>query len=113
MIITHPNITRTFRISDAPAFDPITVYLEDHEPGRGTLTLRCFDRAWTCYWGSMGGGATLGEFMSRVDAGYIANCLMRGNRGVITKRQAEDRDMAYLTRICETVKAALAQGAAA
>ena len=95
---------------------PAVLYVASRErirSGRGTLTLRCFDRAWTCYWGSMGGGATLGEFMSRVDAGYIANCLMRGNRGVITKRQAEDRDMAYLTRICETVKAALAQGAAA
>ncbi len=113
MTITPFDPTRAFRITDVQALDPITVYLEDHEPGRGTLTVRCFDRAWTCYWGSMGGGATLAEFMRRVDAGYIANCLMRGTRAAITKRQIEDRDMAYLTRICEAVKAALAMGAAA
>jgi hypothetical protein len=111
MITTYTK-TLTFRISDVLALDPITVTLDDLDPGRGTLTVRCFDRARTCYWGGMGNGESLGQFMQRVDAGYIANCLIRGARAVITKRQVEDREMAYLVRICEAIKAALAMGAA-
>lgn len=112
MNITY-TATKVFRISDVRGLDPITVYLDDHEPGRGTLTLRCFDRAWTCYWGAMGDGYDLARFIGRsVDAGYIANCLVRGGRAVITGRRVEDKEEAYVLRIAEALKAAIAMGAA-
>lgn len=113
-VITTNTPTKTFRISDVKGLDPITVYFDDHEPGRGTLTVRCFDRAWTCYWGSMGDGSDLARFIGRsVDAGYIANCLARGNLSVITKRQIEYLQDAYLLRIAQAVKDAVVMGAAA
>lgn len=104
----RPTDVHTFRITDVPGLDPITVFLDDHEPGRGTLTVRCFDRAWTCYWGAMGDGKSLAQFITRsADAGYIANCLVRGNRAAITKPQVQDREEAYVLRIATAMREAL------
>lgn len=101
------NTTVTLRIADimsAPRrLDPVTAYLDDIEPGKGTLTVRCWDRAWTCYWGGMGEGLSISQFLRTVDAGYVANCLVRGNRSVITNRAAERREEAYLLRIAEAL----------
>lgn len=103
MLITY-TATKTFRISDVKGLDPITVYLDDHEPGRGTLTVRCFDEAWTCYWGAMGPGWNLARFIGSMDTEYIADNLVRGSR--------RPKRMPYVLRIAEAVKAAIAMGAA-
>lgn len=110
MIYTNAQAILIF---DVAGLDPITAYLEDHEPGRGTLTVRCFDRAWTCYWGGMGNGKSLVQFIASVDAGYIAGCLVRGVRGIITKREVEYREEAYVQRIAQALKDAVAMDAAA
>lgn len=68
-----------FVIKEIPGLDPLHVYLEDHAPGKGTLTLRCYDKSWTSGWGAMG-KETLREFILSSDNSYLANCLVRGIR---------------------------------
>lgn len=89
--------------------DPVTAFLEDFEPGRGQLTLVCWGRAWSHFWGAMGNGATVAEFCARASTGYIVNKLMLPY-DVMLKR-AEHREEKWLTQIVEALKAELARAA--
>lgn len=73
----------TMKITDVPALDPITVFLEDIEPRRGRITIRCYDKAWTAYWGGMGDN-TVSEFFCSCDEHYLAGNLSVGLRSEIT-----------------------------
>lgn len=55
--------------------DPIVVYAEDHGPRRGTITIRCFDKAWTAGWGGIGERNVL-EFVANCDASYLLKNLV-------------------------------------
>lgn len=90
----------THHIPASPGLDPITVYMNDAEPGRGGLLVECYSCAWACFWGSMGNGATVQQFVSTSDEHYVANCLIRARRAYISNRKAEQREMEYLQRIC-------------
>jgi hypothetical protein len=82
--------------------DPVTAFLRDFEPGRGELTLVCYGRAWTIYWGSMGNGADLRSFILHAWTGYIVGKLMLPY-DVMLKR-AEQREQIWLTDIVESLK---------
>lgn len=82
--------------------DPITVIVDDIEPGKGVLVVVVFGAAWSCYWGAMG-GRDLMDFLGGVDAGYVANNLISSRRQWITNRKQEDREMEYLVRVAEVV----------
>lgn len=86
--------------------DPVTAYLEDFQPGRGQLTVVCWGRAWTQFWGAMGNGATVAEFCRGTSTGYIVDKLMLP-RDVMLKR-AEHREERWLTQIVEALKVELA-----
>lgn len=90
--------------------DPVTAFLEDFEPGRGQLTLACWGRAWTHFWGAMGNGSTLAEFLPSASTGYIVGKLMLP-RDVLLKR-AEPHEERWLTQIVEALKRELVQSAA-
>lgn len=45
---------RKLLISGVKGLDPVSVYLEDYGPGEGKITITCYGKAWTAYWGSMG-----------------------------------------------------------
>lgn len=94
------------RIYNAKALDPITVTTWNPVCGQGSLTVECYGRAWNCYWGAMG-NKTVEEFVECCSADYIATCLMRSNRGVITSQKAAKEDEAYLLRIVYAVQEAL------
>lgn len=86
--------------------DPITVILQDHGNGRGTLIVTCYASAWTCYWGAM--GTTLREFISRSFPDYLAGCLIRGrNQSALRTRNLEQK---YLEDICRAIKASINAG---
>lgn len=95
-----------FVISNAPmppnrgVLDPILVVIRDFAPGRGQLTVECYGSAWSCWWGAMGDGKTVLEFLRGCDAEYVANCLIRPRRQWITSKREERREMEYLTTIC-------------
>lgn len=91
--------------------DPITVILQDHGEGRGTLIVTCYASAWTCYWGAMGNSNTkLRDFMSGVSADYIAGCLIRGRE--LTNQRRKRLEHAYLEDICRAIKASINMEAA-
>lgn len=104
----EPKQCEIFTIHDVPRLDAITVILQDFGNNAGQLTVICYGRAWTAFWGSMGG--TLREFLSQVNAGYVTGkmCLPCG---LILKKQ-EKREAEYLMRIIGAVLAAIKPGAA-
>jgi hypothetical protein len=55
--------------------DPIHVILEDFDPGKGKITITCFDECWTNYWGAMGAGRTIQSFFITCDEHYLAGKL--------------------------------------
>lgn len=82
--------------------DPVTAFLQDFEPGRGQLTLVCWGRAWTHFWGAMGNGSTLRDFLLGASSCYIVGKLMLP-RDVLLKR-AEPREERWLSQIVEAMK---------
>lgn len=65
---------RILRFSDVPCLDPITVILQDFEPGRGKIIIECFGEAWSAYWGGMG-TVCIDDFILREDVHYLAKNL--------------------------------------
>lgn len=69
MRITESTVTKLV-IDQLEALDPITVIAEDLEPRKGKITVSCFGKSWTAYWGGMGSD-TIAEFFCGCDTGYI------------------------------------------
>lgn len=86
-------------ITDVPDLDPIRVMIENIDPGRGRITITCFDESWTNYWGAMGNGATIEAFCMRASADYIARKLSSG-----LKREVHDADAAEAACRAEVLK---------
>lgn len=55
--------------------DPVTVFLENYGGGRGKLTIETFGEAWSSYWGAMGDGRTLEQFILKCDNHYLSKNL--------------------------------------
>lgn len=83
--------------------DPVTVFMTDIEPGRGSIIVECFGLAWTCYWGGMGSVSTVRQFLASIDSSYLAFCLIRGRGQFPTNQRTHKREVEYLTRIAEAV----------
>jgi hypothetical protein len=61
-------------ITDIKNLDPISVYLEDFNDGRGKLIITCWDKSWSYYWGGMG-TRNLKEFILSADNHYLSRKL--------------------------------------
>lgn len=101
-------------ITDAINLDPIHVYAEDIGPGKGSLLVRCYDRAWYSYWGAMGrqkdgSTTTVRQFVLSCDTGYLTDNLVRGNRSRITSATQQAHDERYVERIAAAIKQAFTQ----
>lgn len=104
MRIAQSTATR-IELTEVPRLDPIRIYLEDYEPGRGRITISCYDAAWVGYWGAMG-GRTIAQFFISCDAEYLA-----GNLGCAATLNRAAHNRAYLVRVVEAVQAALRETA--
>lgn len=62
-------------ITQIPHVDPVTIFLENYGGGRGKLTIETFGEAWSSYWGAMGGGRTLEQFILKCDNHYLSKNL--------------------------------------
>lgn len=62
------------RLTGLDNLDPITVYLDNPEPGRGWITIRCWDACWAAGWPSMA-GRRVEEFFVERDDHYLAKAL--------------------------------------
>lgn len=96
-----PEGLKIHRIPAQAGLDPITVYAEDKGNGRGSLTVRCFAEAWTCYWGGM--GDTLHGFIASVDPQYLADNMLRLTQPIGGRKKARDDYHAYVERIAAAV----------
>lgn len=92
---------KAFEISDLRAYDPIRVYIENYEPGKGRITISCYDAAWVGYWGAMA-GRTIEQFFIDCDAGYLS-----GNLSSASSLRSGEGHRAYLIRIIFAVQQAL------
>lgn len=94
-------------ITDAPLapnrgkLDPVRVIVENLAPGRGRIFIECFGNVWTAYWGGMGGGSTVEEFVERAPTDYLVDKLLP--HGAVGRLG----DDAYLTRIVDAVRQAI------
>lgn len=100
MIIKTSPVIR-LEITKVKRLDPIRVYIEDYEPGKGRITISCYDAAWVGYWGAMS-GQSIAEFFTRAHAEYLAATL--GCAGTLSRSNS---NRAYLIRVVEAVQAAL------
>ena len=88
MKITESNV-RKIKIEEIEKLDPISVYLEDFERGQGKITISCYDKTWSSYWGSM--GRTILEFFCTTDNNYLAKNLANNiNPGVVDEEKSID-----------------------
>lgn len=86
------EVSNTVRLvlSDLERLDPVTIFLEDlgrrnvpieRDPdywtGQGKLTISCWGKSWSTYWGGMG-QRSLAEFVVQATSDYVLNCLDRG-----------------------------------
>ena len=96
---TEKSTVEKLYITGAKALDPITVYFEDIRNREGMMTIVCYGKSWTGYWGGMGDNIKVKEFIAGCHAEYIANR--------IDHDRATKRDTAYLIRIVEAVISAI------
>ncbi|MBD9443055.1 hypothetical protein [Pseudomonas sp. PDM04] len=68
--VERSTITKLM-ITGAPRLDPITVFLEDLAPDRGKITVSCWGKSWTAYWGGMWEGHTIAQFFCELNTSYI------------------------------------------
>jgi hypothetical protein len=61
-------------IYQSHGLDPLHIYLEDYELGKGKITISCCDKTWHSYWGGMG-NRTICKFFLSCDNHYIAKNL--------------------------------------
>lgn len=77
-------------ISEVERLDPVTVFLEDfgrrdcptdtdpnYQTAQGKITISCYGKSWTAYWGGMG-PRTVAQFVEQAGWDYVLNCLDRG-----------------------------------
>ncbi len=91
-------------IIGAPRLDRIKVITEDFARGQGQITIVCYGRAWTSFWGGMGSG-DIASFVTSMDAEYVASNLLHGMQEGLKREQK--REMDYLVRIVKAVQEAL------
>ncbi|WCH25229.1 hypothetical protein [Aeromonas salmonicida] len=82
------------RLTGLDNLDPITVYLDNPEPGRGTITIRCWDACWVAGWPSMS-GRSVEEFFVARDDDYLAKNLS----SIPEEVTAEGEELTRLLRV--------------
>jgi hypothetical protein len=63
-----------YSLTELESLDPVFVTLEDPAPGKGKITIECYGKAWTAYFGAIGDQA-IHSFINSCDTGYLANKL--------------------------------------
>ena len=63
------------KITGGDRLDPIHVFLEDIGKGAGRITIVCYGKAWSSYWGSMGEDNDIREFFISCNEQYLTEKL--------------------------------------
>jgi len=81
MLIRKSEVTKIV-LAELDRLDPVTLIMEDFGPGQGKLTIDCYGKAWTAYWGGMGDEGIV-KFIHTANVDYIANKLTVIDKNVI------------------------------
>jgi len=73
MKIKSSTVTKLL-LTDLEALDPVTVIVENYEPGKGKIIIECYGESWANYWGAMS-GMTIQKFFCSAHVGYLAEKL--------------------------------------
>ncbi len=87
-------------ITDVRSLDLINVYFKNNDLGQGSITITCYGKAWTSYFGSMG-DRTIEQFVKSCGADYLVSKMIDYSKRVPKK------DEEYFTRIVNAVKESL------
>ena len=68
------TVVTKLKLTELDALDPVSVFIEDYEPGRGKITFECYGKSWSYYWDGMSGKG-VAEFFLSCDVCYLTNCL--------------------------------------
>ncbi|WP_343552163.1 hypothetical protein [Pantoea sp.] len=98
MKITQSTIQQLV-ITDVKSLDPVKVMIENIQPGVGNITITCFGKSWTSYWGAMS-DQTIQEFFVDCNDSYLINCLDRGIRSMIDGEDNEANIQFVKAEIC-------------
>lgn len=93
---TVPEI-RIVKIPRRNNLDPIDVFVQDYELGRGRIVITCHGQAWCGFWSAMG-ARTVMQFVAECDADYVAGNMISGRHGRTPKHER-----AYVERIAAEV----------
>ena len=73
MKIVESMVKKFVITSDTAGMDAISVFIEEPEPHKAILTVRCYGKVWSACWHMMRG--TLSEFLNTANVDYIASKL--------------------------------------
>lgn len=66
--------------------DPVTVILEDFEPGKGRIIIECYGKSWSAGWSAMS-GRTVAQFVSDCGDEYIIGCMTSVSRQMFSPKE--------------------------
>ncbi len=92
-----PHSIRLIQIPGRNSLDPINVFVQDYELGRGRIVVTCYGQAWCGFWGAMG-DRTVMQFVAACDADYVAGNMLSGRHERVLKRERD-----YVERIATEV----------
>jgi hypothetical protein len=92
-----PHGIRLVEIPRRNGLDPINVFVQDYELGRGRIVVTCYGQAWCGFWGAMG-ERTVMQFVAACDADYVAGNMLSGRHEHVKKHER-----AYVERIATEV----------
>ena len=95
------SLMKQIKVSDLERLDPITIIVEDIAEGKANVTIKCFDKSWTSYWGAMGGDVK--DFFSRVNVGYLVNCFDRGIHEETDEKDVDEMAKTFHKKIRELI----------
>lgn len=78
---------RKIRITDIERLDPVTVYTENFERGKGKIVIECAGQSWSSYWPAMG-SKTIEQFFISINNGYAINNLAGSLSEEVTDEEA-------------------------
>lgn len=88
-MIVETQVTKLV-LTELEGLDPVGVFAEDCGTGKGRITIICYSKAWTSYWGGMG-DRTIREFFCSCDEHYIAKNLSAMASTVYDRDALEDQ----------------------
>ena len=67
------SMVTKLKLTELIDLDPISVILENYDPGKGKIIIECYGRSWSSFWPAM--GCSIEEFFISCDEDYLAKNL--------------------------------------